>query len=223
MLPSKELKLGWSNRKAYNLTAPYTKKQQLKHNKKPKRKRCKECNKLFPKEGNELKPCCSSYCMSIYISKPENLKKHIEHGKKLREKENQQKKKEFRINEKTGLKEAVQKVVNKYIRLRDMYKPCISCGAIEAIQWDAGHFRPVGNNQQVRYYTLNIHKQCSHCNDQLSANLVPYKENLIKKIGLEKFEKLEADHSTKKYSVEYLERLRKVFNKKIKLYERKFR
>lgn len=104
-----------------------------------------------------------------------------------------------------------------------MYKPCISCGAIEAMQWDAGHFRPVGNNQQVRYYTLNIHKQCSHCNDQLSANLVPYKENLIKKIGLEKFEKLETDHSTKKYSVEYLERLRKVFNKKIKLYERKFR
>lgn len=57
----------------------------------------------------------------------------------------------------------------------------------------------------------------------MSANLIPYRENLIEKLGLEKVEEIEANQDTKKYDVEYLQRMRKVFNKKIRLYKRKFR
>ena len=46
---------------------------------------------------------------------------------------------------------------------------------------------------------------------------------LIKKFGIKWVENLESNHETKKYSIEYLQRLIKVFRKKIKLYEKKFR
>ena len=52
---------------------------------------------------------------------------------------------------------------------------------------------------------------------------MPYRKALIEKFSIEWVEKLEANHETKKYTVEYLQRLIKVVRKKIKLYERKFR
>ncbi len=63
---------------------------------------------------------------------------------------------------------------------------------------------------------MNIHKQCYRCNRELSANLKPYRIGLIKKIGLKRVEQLESNHETKKYNVEYLQKLIKVFKKKIK-------
>ena len=45
----------------------------------------------------------------------------------------------------------------------------------------------------------------------------------MKKFGIEWVEKLEANQERGNYTVEYLQRLIKVFRKKIKLYERKFR
>jgi len=205
------------------MTAPYTKKQQLHQVKKPKRKRCKnkECNKLFvPKR--EMQPCCSYDCEIKYLSDPKILQKHIEHGKKLREKEIIKKKKAFKMNDTKNLTEIAENVVNKYIRLRDKYEVCISCETPHA-KWDAGHYESVGSDKQLRFNTLNIHKQCFYCNGPMSANKTKYRINLIKKIGLERVERLENDHSIKKYDVEYLTKLIRVFRKKIKLYERLFR
>lgn len=202
------------------MTAPLSKEQQLKHNKKPKRKRCKECNKLFT-PTRDLQPCCSYLCELAYIDS--NLNSLVADGKKNRAKENSQAKRKVRINQKGGLKETAQKTVNKYIRLRDQLEPCISCGKHEALQWDAGHFKNVHGHPQIRYYTLNIWKQCSYCNDQLRSNPAEYERSLIKKLGLEKVEEIKQNISVKKYSVEYLQRLTKVFRKKIRLYERKFR
>lgn len=202
----------------------YTKKQQLKQNKKPKRKRCKnkDCNKLFTPD-REMQPCCSFECTISYVNKPDNLKGLIKTGKKLRQKENTRKKREWKQNDKSKLKQEAQKVVNQYVRLRDKDKPCISCGHTGNRQIHCGHFRPQGNTQQLRYYTLNTFAQCSTCNNHLSGNLVPYRAALVKRFGDEWVEKLEANHETKKYTVEYLQKLIRVFRKKIKLYKKKFR
>lgn len=199
-----------------------TKKQQLNHNKKPKRKRCKnkDCNKLFTPQ-REMQPCCCYSCEMNYALK--NVDKLVEDGKKLRKKDNAKKKQEVKKDDKGGLKETAQKTVNKYIRLRDELEPCISCGKYEALQWDAGHFKNVHGHPQIRFYTLNIWKQCSYCNDQLRSNPAEYERSLIKKLGLKKVEEIKQNISVKKYSVEYLKRLTKVFRKKIRLYERKFR
>lgn len=202
----------------------YTKKQQLKQNKKPKRKRCKnkDCNKLFTPD-REMQPCCSFECTISYVNKPDNLKGLIKKGKELRQKENTRKKREWKQNDKSKLKQEAQKVVNQYIRLRDKHKPCCSCGHTGDRQFHAGHYESAGGNQQQRFYTLNIHKQCSICNNHLSANLVEYRKFMINKYGIKKVEEIENNHESKKYTVEYLQKLIRVFRKKIKLYEKKFR
>ena len=198
-----------------------SKKQQLYKNKKTKKKKCKECQKLFA-PIRELQPCCSYECEIKHIDS--NLNNLVAHGKSIRQKETNKIKKEFRENDKSILKDLAQTVVNKYIRLRDKNKPCISCGYIGSKRkWNAGHFRPQGANQQIRYYTLNIFIQCEQCNSYKSGNLILYRKALIKKFGIKWVEKLESNQERGNYTVEYLQRLIKVFRKKIKLYERKFR
>lgn len=84
---------------------------------------------------------------------------------------------------------------NLYIRLRDGkdgYFICISCGnpkPQEQIQ--AGHYLSAGHNASVRFDEDNVHAQCTRCNMHLSGNQIPYRQNLVKKIGLEAVEKLE--------------------------------
>lgn len=90
-----------------------------------------------------------------------------------------------------------QGLVNAYVRQRDQINEqgdfrCISCGQIKPkSQCNAGHFFSRGNFASVRFDLDNIHSQCVRCNLHLHGNLIPYRENLIKKIGLKKFEELE--------------------------------
>ena len=77
---------------------------------------------------------------------------------------------------------------HKYIRNRDKDKPCISCGKYTTLQ--AGHFYSAGNNPTVRFNPNNVHGQCKRCNYFFSGNLIPYKQNLINKIGQERFDKI---------------------------------
>ena len=58
---------------------------------------------------------------------------------------------------------------------------------------NASHYYPkeVKQYRAVRFDLDNIHGGCIRCNKYLSGNLIPYRENLIKKIGLERFERLE--------------------------------
>lgn len=113
------------------------------------------------------------------------------------------------------LKEA-QAAVNAYVRLRDANEPCISCDrpASWGGQWHASHYRSVGSNPSLRFNLFNIHKSCSICNAWLSGNLTDYRPRLIAKIGLERVEDLEREHPPKKYDIEYLQRLKRVFRER---------
>ena len=115
------------------------------------------------------------------------------------------------------LKKVAQKVCNTYIRLRDKEEPCISCGySGTGRQWHAGHYKPSGGFSALRFDELNIHKQCNQCNVFLSGNLVSYRENLIKKIGIDEVERLESCSATKRYSVEELQEIAQYYKAKIK-------
>lgn len=175
-----------------------------------KPKKCRYCKEYFT-PFNSLQPFCfKTECIQ-------------EHNKVTREKKARKLKKEFKESDKSSLIELAQLVVNKYIRLRDLNKPCCSCGHFGDRQFHAGHFMNVGGHQQLRFHTLNIHKQCSICNNWKSSNNQQYRPFMINKYGLEFVESLESNHERGNYTVEYLQRLIKVFRKKIKLYERKFR
>ena len=76
---------------------------------------------------------------------------------------------------------------HKFIRTRDKDLPCICCGKYTTLQ--AGHFYSASNSS-VRFNEDNVHGQCKKCNYFLSGNLLPYRENLIKKIGQERVDKI---------------------------------
>lgn len=125
------------------------------------------------------------------------------------------------------IKEA-QAAVNKYIRLRDRNKPCVSCGSnpsdsnlITGSRFDAGHYRSRGSAGHLRFNLLNIHKQCVKCNRFNSGNAVDYRIELINRIGLDNVNKLESNNEHKKFAVDYLERIKKIFNKRARFYEKR--
>ena len=171
-------------------------------------KKCKQCGEMFTPDRSFQSTCCPEH--AILYARAKNERK--------REQQARKDKADLKKADKSHLMKVAQSTVNKYVRLRDQDKPCISCGTTNA-KWDAGHYQSRGKKPQLRFCTWNNHKQCFRCNRMLSGNLEPYRVNLIKKIGLEKVEFLEQNQETKKFTVEYLQRLIAIFKKKIKRIE----
>ena len=172
-----------------------------------RKKKCKNCGQVFTPD-RPLQSCCGYVCA-------------IEHSKKLAEKKNksEQRKtlKAFNDKDINVLKRKAQTVFNQYIRLRDQNEPCISCGySGDSRQFHAGHYRPAGNCAILRFDELNVHKQCSICNNHLSGNLVKYRENLINKIGLDQVELLDSTNDPRKYTIDEYAEIIKTYKQKIK-------
>jgi hypothetical protein len=101
-----------------------------------------------------------------------------------------------------------QAVFNEWIRLRDAALPCVSCGRFHEGQWHAGHYRTVGANPELRFNPDNVHKQCAPCNNHKSGDIVNYRINLVKRIGLERVEILEGPHKAQRYTIEDLKTMK---------------
>ena len=113
----------------------------------------------------------------------------------------------------------LQKIVNEYVRLRDKYEPCASCdkGPSWGGQWQAGHYYSRGHSSSLRFNLNNIHKQCSVCNNRLSANIIEYRPRIINKIGRVNFDYLTAHKSDiRSYDVEWIKRATKIARKGVK-------
>ena len=107
-------------------------------------------------------------------------------------------------------------VFSRYIRLRDampsgMFR-CISCGKIKPIeQADAGHYHS-RRHMSTRFDEDNVNAECRFCNRFSADHIIGYRENLIKKIGEQRFLLLEVKaHETHKWSVFELEQLTKYY------------
>lgn len=94
------------------------------------------------------------------------------------------------------LKKQLDIVFNRYIRQRDSIEGgtefiCIACGKRKPMSLcHASHFWAKGGHSAVRWDEDNVHAGCSACNTFLHGNLLEYRENLIKKIGKERFDRL---------------------------------
>ena len=95
------------------------------------------------------------------------------------------------------LKNTATTYFNRYIRLRDSpggYGNCISSGQILKVPSDnaqAGHFYSAGHYPELRFNEDNVHLQGKSDNYFKSGNLLEYRKNLIKKIGIERVEALD--------------------------------
>ena len=133
-----------------------------------------------------------------------------------------------RLSRRSEVLRKAQMAFNLYIRVRDQNKPCICCarpleGDAIGGRYDCGHYRSVGSCNSLRFDTRNAHGQLKYCNNYLGGNVVEYRKGLIRRFGQQFVEDLENDTTTRKMTKDYLERIAKVFNKKARLYRRKFR
>lgn len=119
----------------------------------------------------------------------------------------------------------LDKVFSQYIRLRDAMPSgvfrCISCGRILPIgKADNGHYFS-RRHMSTRFDEDNCNAECSYCNRFNAEHLDGYRENLIKKIGLQRFQLLSVRaNETKKWSCFELEVLIEHYQGKVKELEK---
>lgn len=175
--------------------------------------RCKKCKQKFEAKFFNQKFCKSNNdCLTAEAM-------HLLEQKKKADKKNWQKEKKVikeKLKTKSDWLKEVQTLFNRYIRERDKNNNCISCGK-KGKKINAGHYRSVGGSPELRFEELNCHVQCEYCNTYLHGNLINYRINLIKKIGIEKVEWLEGVHEPKRYTIEQLKELKEHYKQKLKL------
>jgi hypothetical protein len=98
------------------------------------------------------------------------------------------------------------------------YAKCISCGRVLPVsQLDGGHY--IGRRHtSTELEPDNVQPQCRKCNRFLAGDVVAYRIGLVKKIGVERVERLEGmleSKTSKKTSKEY-EELAKKYRKELR-------
>ena len=185
-----------------------------------KQVKCKNCRKPSG-HNNSLKPYCSIDCEAAI-----GLKKLAEKkAKEQRQERAKDKVKKEQLKTYHDLVREAQVQFNAFIRLRDMIAghPCISSG--RPLDWsgnmtDCGHYRSTGAAPQLRFNEDNAHAQSKHDNRFLSGNVVDYRVNLIKRIGLERVEALENDNSLALWSHDDLRGIRDYYKGKVRKMKR---
>lgn len=172
--------------------------------------KCKVCRDPFDKKSSKH-ICCSMLCAI----------KYADQLKEKRERQGKQARIE-KLKTASDYRKEAQTAFNAYIRERDAHLPCISCGAASVANhltggsWDCGHYRSTGAAPHLRFDERNAHKQCKRCNRDLAGNVVEYRKGLVRRIGAEAVEALEADQSTRKYSAVELKALRDEYRAKLR-------
>lgn len=99
-----------------------------------------------------------------------------------------------KVKKKTDYVRKLDNVFSLYIRLRDAMPNgmirCISCGQIKTFdKFDNGHFHS-RTHMATRWDEDNCHAECKFCNRFKADHLIGYRENLIRKIGQQRFDAL---------------------------------
>lgn len=166
----------------------------------------KSCRAVFEPRSMTHK-CCGPACAADYAVKERVRKERAERQEGLR-----------KLRTRSDYAALAQKAVNRYVNLRDRDKPCISCDKPAAAGGvrNASHFKSVGSNSALRFHLWNIHSSCYRCNCELSGNLGEYYPRLIERIGATKVEFLQLARRERRYDIEYLQRIQRIFTKKAK-------
>lgn len=173
-----------------------------------KPKKCRVCKSEFTPMYATTQSVCSIKC-AVVITEVKKSKEWKKKKKILKDE----------LTTVQDLMKLAQQVFNKYIRLRDAGKNCISCGQ-KPKKENAGHFYSAGTHTSVRFDERNVHLQCEHCNSYLSGNLLMYRDNLLVKLGYEEFERLTVDAMlTRKYTREELKEIINTYKLKIKSFK----
>ena len=172
--------------------------------------RCKNCKQKFEQVRFNQKFCLDPECVKAWVSeaKDQNWKKT-------------KKKMQADIETVQELMKAAQIVFNKFIRIRDKDKLCISCGLKLENKFDAGHYFSSGGHKAITFHEDNVHGQCVACNQWKHGNLIQYQIGIEQRIGGDRLMQLhEKAHKAAKYTREELRELIANYKQKIKNLEK---
>ena len=164
---------------------------------------CTQCPRTFVRR-NSMQRVCSPRCAA----------KSVREQRKA-EKAEFKRRKEAAKPRAQWLKEA-QAAFNAWVRTRDAHLPCVSCGRHHGGQYHSGHYLSTGARPELRFEPANCHKQCQPCNTHLHGNLVLYRTELIRRIGLAEVERLEGPHPAKKHTADDLRAIRDDYRARLK-------
>lgn len=187
----------------------------LSKNTKPRRKKCKQCEKLYEPKSS-FQSTCSPVCAIEYTKDKQNRKEVFKSATEADIKEVKGRLRQLGKSDRSKALRAAQKAFNAFIRERDKDLPCVSCGRHHDGQYHAGHYKPKGSNPELAFCEINVWKQCSVCNNHLSGNLTNYRIELVNRIGIEKVEWIEGPHEPKKYTVDELWQIENQYKQKLK-------
>lgn len=197
---------------------------------KPSRRKCKVCGEYFVPKFHDIRIrwCCPEHGAILAMEEREKEKvkaaaKRIKEQKEA-EKAGRKRRKAKResLKSKSQWDREAQSAFNRYIRIRDEGKPCVSCGNpllgksnyLTGSAIDASHYRSRGAASHLKFNVFNVHSACTRCNRQLSGNAVEYRIRLVDRIGLERVERLEADNFPRRFDVAYLKRVKAIFSRR---------
>lgn len=171
---------------------------------KPPTRKCEICREVFEKRSMTHK-VCGGDCAAALVQRNHALDA-LRATKAAKESQ----------KDRQDWLKSTERVINRYVLLRDRLEGCCSCpkGSHWDGTWNASHYKSVGSNSSLRYNLWNINKGCSECNLHKSGNAIEYARRLEAKHGPERVEWLKNHDRSRDYTVEYLQRLTKVFNKK---------
>ncbi len=178
--------------------------------------KCKNCKNTFKPRFNALEGFCwDERCK--YIEAMEKVRKN----QTIQAKKSRITLKEWKLNLETNqtLMKKAQTQFNKFVRLRDSGKPCISCEKPLINKFDAGHYFSSGGHKSITFDERNCHGQCVHCNRYLHGNLLNYQIGIVKRIGDEIFELTRLSQTSKKYTKDELREIAKKYKQKCLLYQ----
>lgn len=186
-----------------------------------KKKKCRACRESF-QPNNSRQVVCSSGC-GLRLARQTRERREAQLA---REERKQTRERKQRLKPRGDYLREAQHAFNDFIRWRDRVAGhvCISSG--RPLEWagnavDAGHYRSVGSAPHLRFDERNCHAQSKQDNRYLSGNAVDYRIGLIKRIGLEEVERLEADQEPRPYTVDDLQRIAKGYRAKTRELKRK--
>lgn len=204
---------------------------------KPSRRKCKVCGEYFVPKFHDIRIrwCCPEHGTILAMEEREKEKvkaaaKRIKEQKEA-EKAGRKRRKAKResLKSKSEWDKEAQSAFNRYIRVRDEGKPCVSCGNpllgksnyLTGSAIDASHYRSRGAASHLKFNVFNVHSACTRCNRQLSGNAVEYRIRLIERIGQERVDRLESDNEPRRFDIPYLQRIKSIFTRKARALEKR--
>lgn len=182
-------------------------------------KTCKVCAEEFTpwSEAQRLNRFCGPLCAAKW-GHEKALKRHLTAARKERAKARE------KLKTRSDWTREAQTAFNAFIRARDCGKPCISCGSMPEQRYggamDCGHYRSVGAAPHLRFHAFNAAGQCKKCNRDLSGNTVEMRKGMALRFGLDKLRQVEGDDQTRKYTADDLKRIKRIFQKRARIYRK---